>query len=923
MWFDMEDREELMNDSRRSFLQRTAGTLAGAAVAPAIRSANSAESAPNHPETSLPTVDPEAAVQFPRTFTGRNLKMISFPLGGVAAGSLGLGGRGQLRDWEIFNRADKGNHPPYALPAVWAQIAGGNPVSRVLEARYLPPYEGQDGLGSENAPGLSRLESARFTGEYPFARIDFEDSTLPVRVSLEAFTPFIPHDPDNSGLPVAVFRYTVQNPSARAARVAIAWSIDNPVMPNATFSPLGQTQVKRTNVFRTGESLSGLLMTNPSLDPKDLFFGSFVLGAMNVGEAKLTYLRGWPKGRWWNSPLLFWDDFSSDGELGPEATDINAVAAICVSREVPAGKAATSEFVLSWHFPNRTPARCGWKAPNGHENTVIGNWYAVRFSDAWEAAQYLATHLASLEHKSRLFVTSLRESTIPAQVREAASANLSTLATPTCFRTADGEFHGFEGIDDKVGCCFGNCTHVWNYETATAYLFPTFARSLRKASFGFAMDDAGAMHFRQLLPDGIERSGFAAADGQMGQIVHAYLDWCLFGDHEWLQALWPRIKKGLEFAWIPGGWDPNRDGVMKGVQHNTYDVEFYGPNPQCGIYYLAALRACEEMANAVGEIDFASECRRVFESGRRWIDTNLFNGEYYIQQIRTYRNDQIAASLRSSMGADDPEHPEYQVGEGCLVDQLVGQYLAEVCGLGELLDTSHVKKTLASIYRYNHKHALYDHNSVQRTFALNDEAALVICDYAGGTRPRIPFPYFAEVMTGFEYTAATHMLYAGMVRQGLECISDIRERYDGERRNPWDEAECGHHYARAMAAWSGVLALSGFHYHGARQSLSFVPKTSLDEFRCVWSNGTGWGVLSRKQGPPWQVQLVVHSGRIALNSFETEATTKAQTKSSSTSRVLHRSRSLPHRIERNGNRIIFLLPEPQIVSEGELVLLEA
>jgi non-lysosomal glucosylceramidase len=282
-----------MNNSRRAFLQRGAATL-GVAAGAAVPSASSSEPISSEQESKASLIGPETAIQFPRVFTGRHLKMISFPLGGVCAGSLGLGGRGQLRDWEIFNRADKGNHPPYALPAIWAQTAGTKPLTRVLEARYLPPYEGQDGLGSENAPGLSRLDSARFTGEYPFARIDFEDSTFPVHVSLEAFTPFIPHDPDNSGLPAVVLRYNVQNPTSQRTRVAIAWSIDNPVMPIETFSPLEQQQPKRSNEFRNGESLSGLVMTNPNLDSKDLFHGSFVLGAMNLGGAKLTYLRGWP-----------------------------------------------------------------------------------------------------------------------------------------------------------------------------------------------------------------------------------------------------------------------------------------------------------------------------------------------------------------------------------------------------------------------------------------------------------------------------------------------------------------------------------------------------------------------------------------------------------------------------------------------------
>ncbi|HEX4350466.1 MAG TPA: GH116 family glycosyl-hydrolase, partial [Verrucomicrobiae bacterium] len=509
--------------------------------------------------------------------------MLAFPLGGVGAGSVSLGGRGNLRDWEIFNKPDKGNSPTYALPSIWVRSGDHAPVARVLEARYQPPYQGQDGLGSQNAPGLSRLEGARFTGEFPLARIDFEDRSLPVEVSLEAFTPFIPHDADESGLPAAILRYTVRNASARKADVSIAWSIENPVRFHKSASATQTVKDQPTNKFVTGDGLSGLSMNNPLLPETDPLQGSLALAVRNQGDGKLTHLTGWPGGRWWNSALLFWDDFSSDGQLGPQEKNASTVGALCLSREIPAGGSGVFEFVLAWHFPNRTPARCGWTAPKGEGDTVIGNWYCTRFANAWKAAEYLAEHLPGLEQKTRLFAASLRESTLPAAVIEAASANLSTLATATCFRTADGEFHGFEGVDDKIGCCFGNCTHVWNYETSTAHLFPSLARSLRKSAFGFSMDDAGAMHFRQVLPDGKERSGFAAADGQMGQIVHAYLDWVLSGDREWLTNLWPRIRKGIEFAWVPGGWDANRDGVMEGVQHNTYDVEFYGPNPQCGI----------------------------------------------------------------------------------------------------------------------------------------------------------------------------------------------------------------------------------------------------------------------------------------------------------------------------------------------------
>lgn len=852
-------------------------------------------------------------ISYPRVFRGRQLKMIAFPLGGVAAGSLSLGGRGQLRDWEIFNRPNKGFSPSYAFPAIWVQSGVQKPIAHVLESRILPPYEGQDGLGSNNSPGMSRLKEATFTGEFPLAHLQFEDKRLPVKVELDAFSPFIPHDPDDSGLPVAILRYRVSNPDGATAKVSIAFSIDNPVRSQGRQDAAANASAdSRLNEFKKAGELEGLLMTNPKLLATDPLQGNFVLSALNQDGADVTYWRGWPQGRWWNSPMLFWDAFSPGGQLRDEPPVRNAVGALCQQKAIPPGGSAHFTFLLSWYFPNRTPDGCGWTAPPGKGNTIIGNYYATRFKDAWEVAEYTAKNLKRLEDRTRLFARTFRESTLPAVVKEAASANLSTLVSTTCFRTADGEFHGFEGVNDQIGCCFGNCTHVWNYETATPYLFPTLARSLRKASFGYSMDDAGAMHFRQLLPDGKARSGFAAADGQMGQIIHAYLDWKLSGDKQWLTAMWPRIKKGLEFAWVPGGWDANRDGVLEGVQHNTYDVEFYGPNPMCGIYYLGALRAGEEMAKAMGDESSAHEYRRLFTSGSSWIDGNLFNGNFYTQQVRGFPASKIAPNLRSDMGTGDTEHPEYQVGGGCLIDQLIGQYLAQVAGLGPLVSPEHVQSTLQSIYKYNYKRSLGNHNNVERTFALNDEAGMVICDYATAPRPHIPFPYFAEVMTGFEHSTAALMIYSGMVDQGVECIGNIRARYDGERRNPWDEAECGHHYARAMASWSSVLGTSGFQYDGATASVVAVPRLPRPTFDCIWATGTGWGTFAYRPashgGTDFRIQVL--AGKLSCRSCEIIGGGQ-----DATLRV--REKDHAHSFESRGDRSRFLLREAVVIEEGD------
>jgi uncharacterized protein (DUF608 family) len=892
---------EKLRLDRRDFLKQAAGMMGAAAHA----NPWTGMSAPSDTRGDEPRRQPLEEVGYPRRFSGRQLRMISFPLGGVAAGSIGLGGRGQLVNWEIFNRPNQGFRPPYAFPAIWAQAGDGTPVARVLESRVLPPYEGQDGLGSNNVPGLSRLEAATFTGEYPLAHIDFEDHSLPVNVELDAFSPFIPHEPDDSGLPVAILRYRVTNPGSATAQVAIAFSIENPV--NTKQDGGGAARQKagegRRNDYRTENGIVGLRMSNPSLPTEDPMAGELVLAARVKDGAKVSHWTGWPAGRWWNAPLHFWDQFSRAGELGPQPEPHNSVGVLCLSTRIAPGQTASLEFLLGWWFPNRTPDWIGWSAPPGEGKTVIGNFYAARFRNAWDAVQYAADHLGDLEARTRLFATALRESTLPAAVKEAASANLSTLATTTCFRTADGEFHAFEGSDDTQGCCFGNCTHVWNYETATTFLFPSFARSLRRSAFGYSMDDAGAIHFRQLLPDGRARSGYAAADGQMGQIIHAWLDWKISGDDALLRSTWPRAKKALEFAWVPGGWDANRDGVLEGVQHNTYDVEFYGPNPMCGIYYLGALRAAEEMARAAGDPASAQIYRNLFELGSRWIDANLFTGEFYVQKIRGFRNDQIAANLRSDMGSENTEAPEYQVGDGCLADQLIGQYLAEIGGMSPLVSPENIRTTLRSIHKYNYRPTLVDHDNVERTYALNDEKAIIVCDYGRAARPSIPFPYYAEAWTGQEYLVAALMMNWGMVQEGVECVENIRSRYDGEKRNPWDEPECGHHYARALSSWSTVVALSGFLYDGVEAAVVAAPKIPADHFRCFWATGTGWGTYSLSQQRGDTVFAIeILAGTLACRSCEIAAP-------GTTAAVQYAGRPVVNRVERHQERATVLLGE--------------
>ncbi len=796
-------------------------------------------------------------------YEGRRLDRVALPLGGIGTGTISLGGRGNLHDWEVVNRPAKGFTPGNAFFALRTQQGDEAPVVRALEGVLRPPYEEARGGFAANH-GLPRFRHCAFLAAYPFGQVLLGDEAVPLQVRLEAFNPLIPGDVARSALPVAVLRFVLENPTDQPVAAAIAGSLQNFIGTDGTNGAPRQGH----NETRSGVGLTGVHFASRGVDPRAEQWGTLALST--TATSGVTTRTAWADRNWGDALLDFWDDFAADGRLGnrDQGSVETPVGSVAVATEVPAGGSREITFLWTWHFPNR---RAWGLTPTGGVNSyaddVIGNLYTTRFVDAWDAAVTIAPDLPALEAASLRFVDAFVASDLPAAVKEAALFNLSTLRTQTCFQTPDGYFYGWEGCNDTEGSCLGSCTHVWNYEQATAFLFGSLARGMREIEFLHATRDDGHMSFRVLLPLATRATawGLAAADGQMGCLMKLYRDWQLSGDDDLLRRLWPRAKAALAFCWIPGGWDADRDGVMEGCQHNTMDVEYYGPNPQMGIWYLGALRASAEMAAYLGESEFAAECNDLAARGAAWIDANLFNGDYYEHHVRPVeREADIAAGLRhADMGARDLADPALQLGAGCLVDQLVGQYMAEVCGLGYLTDPEHVRATLDAIMRHNFKEELFGHFNHLRTFALNDEAAVLMATYPRGRRPERPFPYYNEVMTGFEYTAAVHMLYEGQHENGLRLIEAIRSRYDGERRSPFNEAECGHHYARAMASWAAVLALTGFQYSGVTETMRFAPVAGAT--RRFWSTGDAWGTVRLDpDGAGTAVTLTVLAGQLAL-----------------------------------------------------------
>lgn len=307
---------------------------------------------------------------------------------------------------------------------------------------------------------------------------------------------------------------------------------------------------------------------------------------------------------------------------------------------------------------------------------------------------------------------------------------------------------------------------------------------------------------------------------------------------------------------------------MEGCQHNTMDVEYFGPNPQMASWYLGALRAGAAMARALGEDDFATKCDDLAARGRAWVDANLFNGEYYEHEIRPPRRaEDIRPGLAVGMGAKDVTNPDFQLGAGCLIDQLAGQANAHFERLGHVLDARHQRAALHAVLRYNHRDGFLGHFNHMRSYVLGDDAAVLMASYPLGRRPRKPFSYYTEVMTGFEYYLAVHLVQEGDERAALQVVRDIRARYDGRKRNPFDEAECGHHYARALAAWGLVPALTGFHYSALDGTLVFARPARTVTWPWAAAGAAGTVRLTPRRGGCPATLTVTH-GRLRVAHLE-------------------------------------------------------
>jgi len=859
--------------SRRGFVAGAGAGLTGILAAPSL--ARAAVAGPFFHDDLNPNQDPIPADKklspawlaaltargAPTEYRGSELDLIGMPVGGLCTGQLYLGGDGTLWHWDLFNlppaheeRDWRGPH--YAHPeqpqspiqqgfAVRWSAAGSAPVLRTLDRHGFPDI--------------------RFRGQYPIATVEYRDPAAPLAVTLEAFSPFIPLDADDSGLPATVLEYRVRNLSAAPVTVELAGWLQNAACLSLD-QPGAEPGERINHITRVDLPEPGYTQLQGGLPPAA---AARLAARPDCGSIALALLGD---GAWATAALDPAALPQAAFEPGAESASLPfhrpLVGAVGNRVTLAAGEDALFTFVLAWHFDGVWPETV--KHLTG--GTALRRHYGTRFATAGDVVRYVTTAFPGLAAATRLWRDTWYDSTLPYWLLDRTLLNVSTAATATCYRFNNNRFYGWEGNY----CCPGTCTHVWHYAQALARLFPALERSTREmVDFGLAFHpDSGVIDYRA------EADRRLAVDGQAGTILRADREHQMAPDAGFLRHNWPHIKRALQCLMAR---DVDGDGLLEGEQYNTLDAAWYGEIAWLSSLYIAALHAGAAMADEMGaqtggaiapateDAEFARQVRTLAARGRAHLTERLFNGEYFIQRI-------------------DPRHPEaINTNDGCHIDQVFGQSWAFQVGLGRVLPAAQTHSALRALYRHNFTPDVGPYRKEftlipgGRWYAMPGEGGLVMCtwprggaEHAAGNavasgNKQVFVGYFNECMTGFEYQVAAHMLWEGMVTEGLTITRMVHDRYHAARRNPWNEVECGDHYARAMASYGVFLAACGFEYHGPRGHLGFAPRLTPEDFRAPFTAAEGWGTLGQARRRGRQRQLIrVQHGSLTLRSLAFE-----------------------------------------------------
>ena len=486
-------------------------------------------------------------------YRGARSRYIAFPLGGLGTGGFSISGSGRLVDWSIRNRPALQNYNGYSHFAIKAERDGTLVDARVLNGPYdLNPAGAPgmrkmfDGFGHganrQTLAGVPHFRSVDFYGRFPTADLVFADERFPGSVRLTAFSPFIPHDDRNSSMPVAMLEFEIVNTSKDRLDYTLAGTLGN----------YGSNSGDHR--FVSSDGLHALHLSSADPDLAETARGDLTIATDAPFIEHTDYHF---RGQWFDDLAVYWKEFARPGRLPtrryehPRSRHMYAQpehATLGVRLSLASGERRRVRFVIAWNFPKGDVYWAYRDKPDGvipdRPTPSWTNYYSTLWPSSLASARDALSRWDDLAAGTFAFRDSLFGSTLPVEVKDAASATLALLRTATVIRLEGGELWGWEGQHTQDGSCEGSCTHVWNYQQALSHLFPAVERTLRETEFAYNMLPSGGLTFRQKLPLG---SGFdiigPCADGHFGAIVKTCRDWKLSGDTDLAP---PPVAQGQE-----------------------------------------------------------------------------------------------------------------------------------------------------------------------------------------------------------------------------------------------------------------------------------------------------------------------------------------------------------------------------------------
>ena len=735
--------------------------------------------------------------------TREQLPRTGLALGGIGTGWFEIRHDGGFRHWQIYNNWPlfPGKRYPYNEKQSLFFMLWVRPENEAPRLVLLQIEDGHDAAAIERHefqyifPWISGVDTIEFRASTPFADLDFEQEGLPLRVHLRAWSPLIPGNAKDSGLPTAYFDFTVSSTSDRPVAVQILASARNAVGYDQPDRLYRHERVKE-------DDFSAVVMTNDRMDPDASTTGPVTLASFDGSSRAYC---GWEHHHPYYErllreyPLPEYDDTdgrnSTDTEDGKKRADPRCFATIGrPARLVRRGDSFDHTFTFSWHFPNLygRPLTEKGDDPVG-EDRFEGHAYAGYFSSSLEVARYGFAQKERLLRETSDFHRAFFDSDLQPQILDQINSHLNTLRTST-WHTQTGMFGVLEGLSHMKPFAGIATTDVAMYgQIATSLLFPELDRKTVRAWSRFQSSNGIVPHS---IPCNSHVAGETETDGKRldlpAQFAYQALRCALWsGDEAFLDEVWEPVKRAL--AYVLRERDANGDFLpdMEGVMCSYDNFPMYGVAPFVVTQWLAALSLALKVARRKGDEAFLAEYEEKYARGRETLERTTWNGRYF-----------NISSVEDTKGTFRKD--------GCLTDQLIGHGLCHPLDLPPFLSREKVESALGSILRMNYR----------------SDQGLRNCQWPGEG-------FFHEVgpddwvdqantaWTGVELLFAAQLFYEGWHTEAGELIGNVDARH-----RKWgiyfDHQEFGGHYFRALSALAIPNAVVGIRYDG--ETLRIEPR---------------------------------------------------------------------------------------------------